>query len=293
MAKKEKAAKGKKEKGATEKVYIGPIVRETHELHVAGIPGSFLVTNQFNAKARIMMLTDQQCIDVAHMAKDPDFEGYLSGYAIDDDNNMSLSGRWWGLPTMMFKKGAINACSRFPDVAKTEIAQGVHFNGEFVRLEGAPPYVREDAVKIGSWNNKTTDLRYRLCFPSWYTKLQVTIVPSVIDIGSVINLINAAGSFSGAGEYRPERQGEWGQYQVVDEKYIKSVLKLSPAKPRDPSSIKEFAGKFDAWKANLLANVTTVVNKMLGATDEQKAAKLASIKHIISNPYIFNRDAVC
>lgn len=281
----------KKADAAEEKVFVSPLDRATNECYVIGIPGSPLVINQFNVKARVEMLFKHIGIDFAKFAKNPWFDGVLSGYAIDDTANMALKGQWWGMPTMMFKKGCIGACTHLNGITKTKVAAGLHINSEFVRIEGPAPYIREDAVKIGSWANQTTDLRYRLSFPTWYAKLSITVVKSVIDIESVINLLNHAGTFCGAGENRPEKHGEWGQYQVATLKQIQEIYKLQPAEPRPTEQIEKFAGAFEVWKTRLMDAVKMFVSKTVGLTDQEKADKLEYAALLITNPYQYTKQS--
>ena len=77
-----------------------------------------------------------------------------------------------------------------------------------------PPVMREDMVKIGGVS-KTADLRYRPMFTDW--KIHLTV--SLIDVGvftmeSIINAINLSGFMNGIGEWRMERDGDFGHYHV-------------------------------------------------------------------------------
>ena len=77
-----------------------------------------------------------------------------------------------------------------------------------------PPICREDMVRIGGMN-KTADLRYRPAFKNWKIDLMVTL----IDVGtftmeSIINAINLGGYMNGIGEWRMERDGDFGRFHV-------------------------------------------------------------------------------
>lgn len=70
--------------------------------------------------------------------------------------------------------------------------------------------MREDVVRVGMG----TDLRYRPEFPEWSTVLRVVYVTSALERASVLSLIDAAGMGVGVGEWRPERKGDFGTFQI-------------------------------------------------------------------------------
>jgi len=73
------------------------------------------------------------------------------------------------------------------------------------------PGMREDMVRVGMG---TADIRYRAEYRDWSALIRVEFVPSVIDLGSVVALIDAGGT-NGIGEWRPEKNGSYGTYEVV------------------------------------------------------------------------------
>ena len=77
-----------------------------------------------------------------------------------------------------------------------------------------PPVFREDMVKIGGMS-KTSDLRYRGAFNNWKIRLTVTLIDTgVFTMESIINAINLCGCMNGIGEWRMERDGEFGMFHV-------------------------------------------------------------------------------
>ena len=59
-----------------------------------------------------------------------------------------------------------------------------------------------------------TDLRYRPEFTEWSTTIDVTYVKSMVTRESVLSLIEAGGLTVGVGEWRPEKKGDFGTYQI-------------------------------------------------------------------------------
>ena len=50
-------------------------------------------------------------------------------------------------------------------------------------------------------------------YREWSAMLTVEFVPSVIDLDSVVALVDAGGT-NGVGEWRPEKSGSFGTYEV-------------------------------------------------------------------------------
>jgi hypothetical protein len=90
-------------------------------------------------------------------------------------------------------------------MTKADAQMLVEINGD--------PEMREDVVRLGG-ASRSADLRYRPMFPQWDCILTVTYVKSSIDRNSVLSLIDAGGMGIGVGEWRPEKRGEYGTYQI-------------------------------------------------------------------------------
>jgi hypothetical protein len=73
---------------------------------------------------------------------------------------------------------------------------------------------REDMVKIAMG---TSDIRYRAEFQGWTAKVRVTYNTRVLSAAQIINLFNLAGFGVGVGEWRPERDGQFGRFHVATE----------------------------------------------------------------------------
>ena len=71
--------------------------------------------------------------------------------------------------------------------------------------------MREDVVKVGMGG---TDLRYRPEFTEWATSIEVTYVKSMLTRESLLSLVEAGGMGVGIGEWRPEKKGDFGTFQI-------------------------------------------------------------------------------
>ena len=104
----------------------------------------------------------------------------------------------------------------------TELRQTFTFLPDGVGTDGmqlarliipGPPVMREDMVRVGMG---TADIRYRAEYREWSALLRIEFIPSVINLGSVAALVDAGGT-NGVGEWRPEKNGSFGTYEVIGE----------------------------------------------------------------------------
>ena len=125
-------------------------------------------------------------------------------------------GARFGFPATAIKQAANSAAYRLGWVKNQAGLRGAWFieadeNG-LVEVHSDTPVIREDMVKIGMG---TADLRYRPQFNSWYIDLTIDYnANGEFDLASIINAINAGGFVCGIGEWRPERDGSFGQFHV-------------------------------------------------------------------------------
>ena len=160
-----------------------------------------------------MMLDAQQGKKTPKQPKDPQQDFEASMYRFDDGGH--------GFPIMAFKSAMVKGGARIfgKAVKMTELRQlcifqpdGIGTDGtQLARLIGPDPIMREDMVRVGMG---TADIRYRAEYRDWSALLRIEFVPSVIDLSSVVALVDAGGT-NGVGEWRPEKSGSFGTYEVV------------------------------------------------------------------------------
>lgn len=192
----------------TATIQIDRIAAETITVPIIGT--SPLIVHRFSEKAKQQMLDNMQGRKTPKTPKDPAAEYEAAFYRLKDGG--------YGFPAVAFKAATVEA-SRFygKDVTKVGLRQFVFVQGEvgvdgqaLVRIEGEPR-MREDVVRVGRGG---TDLRYRPEFAEWKTVLEVIYVTSALTRTSVLSLIDAAGMGVGVGEWRPEKDGTFGTYQI-------------------------------------------------------------------------------
>ena len=125
-------------------------------------------------------------------------------------------GAKWGFPVGAIKQAANSAAYRLGWVKNQMELRGAYFLktefGDMAQIEGSVPEMREDMVRIGMG---TADLRYRAEYKNWEMNMILQYNASGnLTIEQIINCINAGGYAVGIGEWRPERDGDFGRFHV-------------------------------------------------------------------------------
>jgi hypothetical protein len=164
-----------------------------------------LIVHAWSAKAKKEMLDKQmKKAKSAKTAKDPERDYEEAFYRLPNGKP--------GFPTIGFKQSAVSAGGRFSDGLKmTELRGSFFIEGELVEIIG-DPRMREDMVKIAMG---TADIRYRPEFPEWRVKLPIKYNAAAISLEQLVNLFNLAGFGVGVGEWRPEKDGQYGMFHVA------------------------------------------------------------------------------
>lgn len=169
-----------------------------------------LIVHRFSEKAKRQMLDAMQGRKSPKEPKDPEAEYQAAFYRLKGDSG-------YGFPAIAFKAATVSGARFYSGVTMTALKQFMFFSGDvgadgqmLVTIEGEP-VMREDVVKIG---RNGADLRYRPQFTEWQATLDIVFVKSVITQGSVLSLVDAGGMGVGVGEWRPEKDGNFGTYRV-------------------------------------------------------------------------------
>lgn len=122
----------------------------------------------------------------------------------------------FGFPSVAFKASAIDGGFFNGVIAKKTIGRAAfQIIGDMVEIKGTPT-MREDMVRIGG-QSKTADLRYRAEFKEWSTTFKIRFNPLAMSAEQIVNLFNYGGFSVGVGEWRPSRDGSYGQFHVASE----------------------------------------------------------------------------
>ena len=184
-----------------------------------------LVVHAWSVKAKRAMLAKQtKAATRGREAKSPQADYEESIYRLPDGG--------YGFPSVAFKSAAVTACTSVSGVTKVAARQAFLMLGEDVEVDAAiegvrvrqnlvrivgEPHMREDMVKVGMG---TADLRYRAEFMPWRAHLIVRFNEGVLSPEQIVNLLNTAGFAVGVGEWRPERDGQFGLFHVASENEV-------------------------------------------------------------------------
>ena len=165
---------------------------------------SSLITHPFGKKALKMIEDKQQgkAKSSKHDIRDPEQEYQDSMYIRKDGT--------FGFPAIGFKAAVVTAAND-AGIQKVLARRSFHVvGGELVKIEGEPS-MRTDRVTIGMG---TTDIRYRAEFKEWSADVPIVFNEGVISLEQLVNLFKIAGFGVGVGEWRPERDGIHGTWDV-------------------------------------------------------------------------------
>jgi hypothetical protein len=201
---------------AEAEIQIDKIGAET--IHVPIVGTTPLIVHRFSEKAKRQMLDAMQGRKSPKEAKDPQVEYEAAFYRLADGS--------YGFPSIAFKQSTVGGARFYSQVTMTALKQFLFFKGEvgddgrsLTRIEGEPE-LREDTVGVGRGG---TDLRYRPMFREWGAVLEVTYVTSMVTRSSVLSLIDAGGMGVGVGEWRPEKDGDFGTYRIDNDRKVEAV----------------------------------------------------------------------
>ncbi len=181
-------------------VDLPPPDLQTTELHLVGL--SPLISHRWSDKAKRQMLDKQQKkASIGKEAKDPEHDYQESLYVHPAGG--------YGFPTIAFKAAAVRA-GTYADMKMTFLRGAFHVIGELAQIEGEPR-MREDMVRLQSG---VADIRYRAEFPEWETTLPIRWNGRAVTLNQLVNLFRIAGFSVGVGEWRPEKDGSYGMFEV-------------------------------------------------------------------------------
>jgi len=166
-----------------------------------------LICNKWSEKAKQEIRDKQMKIAKAagREAKDPD-------KCFRDSLYQMPNGKDYGFPAIAFKAAAVNACSHIEGLTKVSARGSFHIPCDLIKIQGKP-VMREDMVCVGMG---AADLRYRGEFTEWQAEVPVRYNANAWSIEQLINVFNVAGFASGVGEWRPQKNGNFGMFKVTN-----------------------------------------------------------------------------
>ena len=214
-------------KKTTEVLEIRTIEIQKVKLRIVG--DTPLIMHAWSEKAKRMMLEAQMGLAKGKKKepKNPVEDFIRSMYWLTDMpeemteeafSEAISNGARFGFPVTAFKQAAISAAYRMGWAKDKVSLRGAFFidsdeNG-MIEIHSDAPKMREDMVKVGMG---TADIRYRGEFANWYADMTISYnTNGNYSLENIVNIINAGGYICGIGEWRPEKDGQYGQFHVAN-----------------------------------------------------------------------------
>lgn len=177
---------------------------------------SELIMHAWSRKAKEQMLAKQmKTATVGKEAKDPQRDFEEATYR--DEHGLVC------FPSIAFKAAAVNAAISM-DFKKTNLRQAFRIPPDMLPIYGSEPHMREDMVRIAMG---TADIRYRPGFKKWGAIVPIELNANIVSPEQLINLFEAAGFGIGIGEWRMERDGQFGCFKVCNDAEMNELRKLA------------------------------------------------------------------
>lgn len=197
------------------------------EVKVRIIGDTPLIVHAWSDKAKRMMLEAQQKATKtkAKEIRDPYDEFINSMYWLTPKPESTVEafekavkkGAKWGFPVGAIKMAGNSAAYRNGWVKNQMQLRGSYFlkteYGDMAEIKGDTPIIREDMVRIGMGS---ADLRYRAEYQNWSMDMILEYnADGELTLEQIVNVINAGGYSVGIGEWRPEKDGNFGRYHIA------------------------------------------------------------------------------
>lgn len=184
-----------------------------------------LITHAWSEKARRQMLEKQvKATKAGKEARDPQADFVSSLYEMGEGA--------YGFPATGVKNCILNAAHKDKGIARSGVLGSLWVHAEMVRsmpglqgaicdmplirIYGSKPEMREDMVRIGSGQTKTSNLAYRAQFTVWAMKIKVKINTATLKPDQLAFLVHESGVSTGLGEWRIEKKGMFGSFHLAE-----------------------------------------------------------------------------
>jgi len=166
------------------------------------------------AEKAIKMIEDKQQKKATkgREARDPDAE-YKDSFYYDADGDIAF-------PARNIKQAIVGSARFLQDVKMTILRGAVFVKGDKegmikVEYKAKDKRMRKDMVTVGMG---TADVRYRGELLDWSMTFIIEYDGDLMSASQVVNLLQRAGFSQGLGEWRPEKNGDNGTFEVETQK---------------------------------------------------------------------------
>lgn len=130
------------------------------------------------------------------------------------------------IKAIWLKKG-MAAMGGYFGIPRGNIEQGVYILGDLLPIKHSAkkPIMNTARVRVGMGGMAKTSVAYRPEFRDWKCLgVRIGFDASVLTAHQVISLLNHAGGKNGIGEWRPQKGGDYGRFDVVPAGASKKLL---------------------------------------------------------------------
>lgn len=122
-------------------------------------------------------------------------------------------------------KASLVRAGKYLNFRMTDLQCAFHINGEYQEIipknPENGPIMRRDMVRVANGN---PDVRFRGEFPSgWEITFTVEYMKSMVSVQHIVQMCRQAGFGVGLGEWRREKGGSWGGFQVIEVTELEDV----------------------------------------------------------------------
>lgn len=168
-----------------------------------------LIVHRFGEQARKQIEDKQQKVAKgAKEARNPESEFKDSLYVISEKEGK------YGFPAAGIKKALVYAGGRFADEQMTVLRGLINILGDLLEIKGSKPKMRSDTVRLAG--GKVSSIAYRPMFWPWEIEVPVIFNATMITEAQALNLFQIAGFAIGIGDWRPEKNGTFGQFAIKE-----------------------------------------------------------------------------
>ncbi|OFW99285.1 MAG: hypothetical protein A3E78_11910 [Alphaproteobacteria bacterium RIFCSPHIGHO2_12_FULL_63_12] len=193
-------------------IKIRPIKKTMLGVRIVGITP--LIHHQFSAKAREQMRRKKEGSKTkTREALNAQAEFEAASYFLSDGSP--------AIPVSQIKNAMCSAAHKDLGFEKKLVRSGIFVHadeGFLCRLDTPGSKMREDVVRVGMGS---ADLRYRPCYEEWGVDLRIEFDADQVSPEDIVNLLERAGFGVGCGEWRPEKDGEFGRFRVDRDQQIR------------------------------------------------------------------------
>jgi hypothetical protein len=191
-----------------------------------------LLMNRFSEKARREMmlpaLKKNRAEKSSSLKHDPIQEYRAAAYRNRDSN----SNAFFHMPTGAFHKAIGQAAIDIPGQAKSVMLRLTSISSINVDLFGIPT-LHISMTRSGGMN-AVPDMRTRPCFREWACVVSFEVVSTLVSQRQITLLLGAAGNICGVGDWRPQKGGSYGKFEIVnpDNKNFQRIMSMQGREPQ-------------------------------------------------------------